>query len=79
MEVLLIIILSIWLLGRLWRWWFRRWLRRSMPNQEPRRPQRREGEVHVEQTVCTEKKVSKTVGDYVEYEEIVAEHEEIKR
>jgi hypothetical protein len=66
----LIVILSFWLLWQLLKWWFRWWLGRKLaPREEPRR-RRPEGEVRVEQTARTEKKVNRNVGDYVEFEEV---------
>ena len=41
--------------------------------------QNKEGEVHIKQTQTTQKKVSRTVGDYVEYEEVVETNYEQKR
>jgi hypothetical protein len=87
MEFLMIIgiiILSLWLLGQLGRWWLRRWVARNqqefarrfgaMPNERQGGPRRtktkKEGEVRVEQTVRMEKRVNERVGDYVEFEEV---------
>ena len=45
-------------------------------NQEQRN---KEGEIHIQQTQIIQKKVSRNVGDYVEYEEIIETNYEQKR
>ncbi len=74
MDIILIIIVSLWLLGQLMRWWFKWWLKRRLTPREQPRQRRPEGEVRIEQTVRTEKKVNRNVGDYVEFEEEITEN-----
>lgn len=42
-------------------------------------PRNKEGEVHVQQTQASHKKVNRNVGDYVEYEEVVETNYEENR
>lgn len=72
MEILAIL-LALWLLWRLLLLWFRWWLKRRLTPREQPRQRRPEGEVRVQQTVRTEKRVSRDVGDYVEFEEEITE------
>ncbi len=79
MHIFLIIILSIWLLGKLGRWWLRRVVERRMQGGHPGRRQERrsrpEGQVSVERTIRMEKRVNSNVGDYVEFEEVEVNNE----
>jgi hypothetical protein len=70
----LIVILSLWLLGQLGRWWLKWWLGRRLSPRKPQRPPRPEGEVRIEQTAHTGQKVNRSVGDYVEFEEVVTDN-----
>ena len=78
-------IFGIWLLGIVGRFVLRTWLRNKQRQFEQqfgggaaggrsagsrRRDNRREGDVSVQQTTHVEKKVNKSVGDYVEFEEV---------
>lgn len=68
MEVILIIILILWLLPKVLRWWLGRWVARRMA--PPAEKRRKEGEVTVENCPPPQKKVARDVGDYVEFEEV---------
>lgn len=83
LEFIFITILVIWLMGVLGRFLLRRWIARKQREfarqfggaqyggrTSGRKNNRREGEVSVQQTAPAEKKVSKAVGDYVEFEEV---------
>jgi hypothetical protein len=80
LKVLLILLAVIWFTGLIIRATFSRFLRKRTEefNRAAQRAQRdaarrgrREGEVSVEATrAATEKKVSRGVGEYVEFEEI---------
>ncbi len=84
MEFLVITILTIWLAGLLGRWLLQRWLQKKQREfagqfggggqprgrSSARRSDRPEGDVSVQQTAPIQKKVNKSVGDYVEFEEV---------
>lgn len=85
LTFIFITILVIWVLGQLGRIFVRRWLAKKQrefaqqfggpqpggqPRNQSRRQSKKEGEVVVQQTAHLEKKVSKSVGDYVEFEEV---------
>jgi len=80
LTVLFFIFLGIWLFGLIARAVVAGWLRRRTEEfnraareaqDEARRRGRREGEIIIETTETTvEKKISRNVGDYVEFEEI---------
>ncbi|MDR2890945.1 MAG: DUF4834 family protein [Alistipes sp.] len=83
-TVLVFIIAGFWLFGVIVRALFTRWLRRraeefdraaAEAQKEARRRGRREGDVTVETTsdAATDKKVSRGVGEYVEFEELSVE------
>lgn len=82
MEFILITILTIWLVGLLGRWLLQRWVlrkQREFAEQfgggtgQARRNSRPEGDVSVQQTAPIHKKVNRSVGDYVEFEEVAEE------
>lgn len=93
-SFIFISILVIWILGQVGKFFARRWIARKQrefaeqfggapaggQGRGSTRRSRREGEVSVQQTMPVEKKVSKSVGDYVEFEEVeVTEQTEDKK
>lgn len=85
LEFIFITVVVIWLVGLLGRWFLRWWLvkkQRELSERfgggagqtrgrgAARRGNRPEGDVSVRQTAPVQKKVNKSVGDYVEFEEV---------
>jgi Na+-transporting methylmalonyl-CoA/oxaloacetate decarboxylase gamma subunit len=86
LKFILILLIVVWFVGLVIRATFSRFLRKRteefnraarQAQTEARRRGRREGEVSVEATgAAAEKKVSRRVGEYVEFEEIAVEDKE---
>lgn len=93
LSFILSVALGFYLLGIIGRWLLRSWIRRKQrefaeqfggrggytydPNGN--RDTGREGEVRVQKNGGSAKKVSRDVGEYVEYEEYEAEYKEEKK
>lgn len=83
------LVIAIWLFGLIFRATVSRWLRRrteeyeravKQARREAERRGRREGEVRVEAGEASRsKRVSRSVGDYVEFEEVTVTNEEKKK
>ena len=73
LRFILIFILVIYLIGFLSRWILQRWLRRVTNSgfyRQQQTRQRPKGEVNVDYQPTAEKKIDRTEGEYVDFEEV---------